>query len=391
MKKISLIFIILFLGIGCATPSIPDGPTNNASDPLLTSAILGGDYLIQAVKEDGSFVYEYNPKSDTEENSYNILRHGGTTYSMLELYRVTSDLELLGASKKALTYLEEQIEPCYETTQDALCVVESNYTKVGGNGLAILAMVEYQKATGDEQYLETAQALARRLQEVQQQDGHFEPHKQHNTTGEPESFVSEYYPGEAIFALTRLYSIDENEAWLDTAENNINYLIHVRDEGKSTNQLIHDHWLLYGLNEFYRFRQDSEHFTHAMNIATAITDQQRTDLSTLEDPAWLGSFYTPPRSTPTATRMEGLTAAYQLANDYNEPEMATKIQTAIDLGIQFTQQTQCTAETAENFKNPERTLGGFHESLTGTAIRIDYVQHNISALLGAREVLFGPF
>jgi hypothetical protein len=37
--------------------------------------------------------------------------------------------------------------------------------------------------------------------------------------------------------------------------------------------------------------------------------------------------------------------------------------------------------------NPPRALGGFHTSLTDYEIRIDYVQHNISSLLGLYRAL----
>ncbi len=40
-----------------------------------------------------------------------------------------------------------------------------------------------------------------------------------------------------------------------------------------------------------------------------------------------------------------------------------------------------------HFDAPQRALGAFHRSLTNDEIRIDYVQHNISALLGLWRIL----
>ena len=39
-------------------------------------------------------------------------------------------------------------------------------------------------------------------------------------------------------------------------------------------------------------------------------------------------------------------------------------------------------EKAARTVDPEKTAGGFHKSLSNLIIRIDYCQHNISALLG---------
>ena len=34
-----------------------------------------------------------------------------------------------------------------------------------------------------------------------------------------------------------------------------------------------------------------------------------------------------------------------------------------------------------HFRNPKRALGAFREDLGGVYVRIDYVQHNLSAIL----------
>ncbi len=57
------------------------------------------------------------------------------------------------------------------------------------------------------------------------------------------------------------------------------------------------------------------------------------------------------------------------------------MQKAIRLGVGFLLQTQIGPEKALYFDDPEKCLGAFHGTLTDYEIRIDYVQHNISALL----------
>jgi len=118
---------------------------------------------------------------------------------------------------------------------------------------------------------------------------------------------------------------------------------------------------------------------HALRIARAIVQSQNQDPVY---PDWRGSYYRPPRSTPTATRMEGLYAAYQLARDFGDWQEAKTILESIQLGIAFQLQTQFRPESVLYLKDPQRALGGVHRSLTNFEIRIDYVQHNISSLLG---------
>ncbi len=352
---------------------------------LLASARLAGDYLKNAVGPNGKFVYAYRPKQDKISEKYNILRHAGTVYAMLELYHVTGDPTLLEAARRAIDYLLSFIKSCqFGNATDLACVVEKDRIKLGGNALAVIALAEYTKVTQDHQYIPILRQLSRWIQSVQAENGKFSVHKQQFASGLVEQFRSQYYPGEAVLALTRMYAVDDSASWLDTAEKNVQFLIKNRDRGIPEQQLIHDHWLLYGLNELYRYRPKQLYLDHSLRIAKAIMKKQNLQP---DYPDWLGSFYRPPRSTPTATRVEGLCAAYQLINDFGDSKDALAILEAVHRGIRFQLQTQFRPESVLYLKDPNRSLGGFHRSLTNFEIRIDYVQHNISSLLALYRIL----
>ena len=351
---------------------------------LDNAAILGAEYLTRMVNQDGSFVYEYFPETDTASNDYNILRHAGTTYSMVQVYEKHKDEKLLDAIHRAFTYLINQTEECTYKSIKGRCVVEKDNVKVGGNGLSILAMTEYQKVTGDDRYLSVAQELATWIASTQIEDGRFGVHKLNVRTGVPSDFVSGYYPGEAIFALTRLYQIDKNKKWLDVADKNATYLITIRDKGVEINKLNHDHWLLYGLNELHRSRPREIFLEHQRKIVTAISNAQMLNVPV---PDWKGAYNRPPRSTPAATRSEGLTAAYMLEKDFGSQENTEKILRTIREGIKFQLRTLIRPERAIFLKNPQRSLGGFTGTLTDYSVRIDDVQHNISAIVRTADIL----
>jgi hypothetical protein len=246
-----------------------------------------------------------------------------------------------------------------------------------------LALTKQIEVTGDRTTLPVARQLARYIRQSQRTNGDFISVRL-ASSGQARPFVSEYYPGEAILALCRLYALDRRESWLDTADKGARYLIEVRDRDKATAQLIQDHWLLYGLNELYRFRHRRLYRNHTMRICTAIGRAQNRRPA---HPDHLGSYYSSPRSTPTATRTEGLMAAYRLARDFGTKKQARSIRDTIYLNIAFQLQTQFWPESVLYLDNPARCLGGFHESLTDFDIRIDYVQHNLSGLLAAYRLL----
>ncbi len=390
-KRISLLVIFIF----CAhLPGITQpAPISVQKDSLLDAAILGADYLLNVMNPDGSYIYEYNPETSHRSWKYNILRHAGTTYSILEVYEVTGQEEYLEAAKLALEYLNSTIVPCESKVPNSSCVVEDGEVKLGGNGLAVIAMAKYSILTGDDKYIPVMQSLANWMEASMGRYGEFKVHKKSYPEGHTLFFKSNYYPGEALLALNRLYAVDGDTTWLDMAEKGAKWLINIRDMNKTRDDLDHDHWLLYALNDLYRFRPDPLYLKHAFRITEAILHLQRQEPEREHpDPdgagsAWIGSYYTPPRSTPTATRTEGLVSAYHLARLAGDTLRAEQILKGINLGIQFELRTQCDRKRSEEFRNPSRALGGFFESLDEYNIRIDYVQHNISALLGYYNIL----
>ncbi len=176
-------------------------------DEMLSAALAGGQYLIRAVEEDGKFVYSYLPKTDEVGEGYNILRHAGTLYSMLELYDVTGDAALLEAAERALDYLLAAGLPCELRGERYVCIVEDEEVKLGGNGLAAVALAKYIEVTGDREHLSDLIAWGQTLLALQLDSGEF-IHKITYPEAENTGFVSEYYPGEALLALVRIYAQD---------------------------------------------------------------------------------------------------------------------------------------------------------------------------------------
>jgi len=339
-----------------------------------------GKYLARAVKEDGRFVYEYKPLQGREVPDYNVLRHAGTVFAMMELYGEHKDPEVRKAAERAIGYLLRQVRGGTVAGKPVKFVVEQGEVKLGGNGLSALALAEYARVTNDRRYDEVMKGLGEWILATQDANGRFKVHKQSFPLGRVSSFQSEYYPGEAIFALMRIYNLTGEKKWLDAADAGARYQLKVfslLDDKK----LPHDHWLLYGLNEIHRKRPRPEFLEGAMRFARVIIQGQHTR-ENQPQPDWDGGYYKPPRSAPTATRMEGLNSAYALAKDFGRDADAKQIKRAIQRGTGFLLRMQVGPEIAMYCQDPEASLGGFRESLARTSIRIDYVQHSISALLG---------
>lgn len=365
----------------CGTPACRTQLAQKPSD-LLASARAAGNYLVRSLGQGGRFNYQYDPITDKYSDKYDLLRHAGTIYSLCQLYQVRPEPEFLETALQALGFLEQKTKPW----GSSLVVVEKDKIKSGGNALAILAMAEYHSVSGEDRFLPTMKRLAGYLVENQSSAGQFTGIRLYST-GLETGFESLYYPGESVLALVRMYEQDQDQSWLERAELGAQYLIDARKE-RSFEELIHDHWLMLALERLYRHRPKLEYATETLRLAQAIILRQRNNISRPSEKAeWLGSFYTPPSSPATAVRVEGLGAAYRAAIKVGQYEKAREIFKAMRLAIGFQLRTQFNKYRANSYSKPELVRGGFAASLEDPTIRIDHIQHNLSAILSFYEIV----
>lgn len=359
------------------------GGTPTAAD-LLWASRAGGDYLVRHQLPEGSFNYLYRADTDSVATSYNLLRHAGSCYALFELFGATNDPRYLAAGQRGVEYLLTQVKgPRSEHADRSFEAIAppDEEAKLGGAALAILAILEHHEVTGDDRWLDRAGKLAEFMLFMQEASGRFES-KYFYDLAKAEPFESIYYPGEAILAFTRLHDATGQKRYLEAAHRGARWLIDVRDASKSTPELPHDHWLLMGLAEIHPKTKDAKLLNHAQRIAEAILGAEHRNA---EFPDWNGGFYDPPRATPTATRGEALVAMHRLALANNldpEPYRAALLRFAA-----FQLRCQITPENAFFLPRPDRALGGLRSGLADYEVRIDYVQHSVSAWLGLRGVL----
>jgi hypothetical protein len=342
---------------------------------LTAAARAGGDYLIRMQRSDGSFHYYYNAADDRfERRTYNIVRHAGTAFSLLDLYSETRDIRYLDGARRAVRFLETRFRRA--PGRDAVYVLDyDGKAKLGAIGLALIALTKLIELDPKS----TARAKARRLANLtlmlQRKDGSF--HTRYRLrANDPPGIASLYYPGEAILGLVRLYSLTRDARLVSAARRGADFLIASQ---RAMHALPPDAWLIQALEALYNVGREKRYADHALALAGAMRAEQYTD----EDPeGYAGGFGPgPPRVTPAASRAEGLLAAYRIARVTGDAR-ASSIAAALKASARFQLTRQFTAENSASLPNPARARGGFYEGSAEPRIRIDFVQHNISSLLG---------
>jgi hypothetical protein len=374
-------------------------------DVLLQSTVWAADYLMSSISADGKVRYRYRTASDRDSSSYNLLRHGGTTYSVLQAYDRTRYEPYLLASEAAMGYLfrhcdrDEREGPFLKRGDpdfgESMFIVSpadrkapDGKVKLGGAGLALVMIDQYVEATGDvEKYRDEAQALARFLAVSQKEDGEFIYFPPRHPGGpNTDTDGSAYYPGEAILGLIRLYSWDRNELWKDTAVRAADWLIDVRDKGKGASSLANDHWLMLALSYLYKYTEDPRYLDHSIALCRAVEHQYLKNEKFWEDaPDYKGGYYRPPRSTPAATRGEGLGAVLDTCRLAGED--CDWIEDLLVDTVRHEMLSQYTPDMTFWMKNRPKSFGGWNGGLLDMDIRNDFVQHNMSAVIGLERHL----
>jgi hypothetical protein len=363
-------------------------PAQVTPDLLVAAVRRGADYLVRIMGPDGRYVYMYRPIDDTDDRSYGWLRHAGTTYALFEAYEELGAPQYLQKGELALQYLKTHLrDDAPSGGKYLLDTSDEEQQKVGGAGLALLAFTKHAAVTGKRDELETMRALARFIIKQQYDDGHFRANADvEQETGKKLKREPVYYPGEAMLGLMRLYAIDPQPSYLDTVRRGADWVVHVRDAYVSEENQEHDHWISYVLNDLYRVTHDAAYVEHAYKIARAIQKKQRgAEGAPASD--WVGTFYEG-QTTPASTRVEAYDADIALSRFAGKPDdwlvgPAREVAASM-LGQQFT------PDNDYWLKNPAKADGGVRESLYVHDVRIDYVQHAMSAWLHLARILRDP-
>lgn len=321
-----------------------------AAEAWRDAAVEGALCLARLTGPDGRFVYRYDALTGLPGHGYNTLRHCGAAWAMLDVARRAGPLPaVVAAAGRALGWLSTRALCQPPDDPAAVCVASGDSVKLGGSGLAMLALCEYA-ALGDRSRLPLAAALARYVLTQRRLDGDFH-HKRSLATGALVDFRSDYYTGEALFGLARLAAVSGEARWRTAAAWSARMLAPT-DYGRA----VHSHWMLYALAAIHAGEPEPVLRAYAGRIAAAI----------VAEPGYRAEG----RSTPVSCRSEGLMAYLRLAGGSpvaGGPDPAAVLRTVEE---NLALQQGCAVPGGAIMRG-----GG------STEVRIDYIQHHISACL----------
>jgi AMMECR1 domain-containing protein len=336
------------------------------NDLIRTRLGLARDWCLNNVDPKTKRVqYLYYPATDTYLKDIDNLRSLALLYILTELNLFLGDNSLDRLIRDTTDYSQTKIKH----SGDHVYMDFDGDVKIAYNAFMILALVRQPRYPGS---LETAGKLAQWIVSLQRPDGSYDTSPNGKVTG------IDYYPGEAMLSLMRLFDATGDGRLLDSVSRAFPYYRDYWRKKKST-AFIPWHTQAYFLLARHTLDTELGSFVYEMNDWLIDTYQILDDVY----PDKIGGFWKRDPNNSTSSYMEGVNDAYTTALLFNDEEHIKKYRDSIRKGIRFVLQTQFTPENAFWVQNPKRAVGGFKESLKSVNQRNDYAQHATSALLKA--------
>ena len=336
----------------------------------------GSRYLATQVKDDGAFHYGWHPCFDRAIPSYNALRHASTLYAMLEAWEVTRDADHWRAIERALACLVGRlIQPASlpDGGEGAFLVDAGDEIKLGGNAVAILALVKHVELTGDGRFRPLVDGLAAGICHMQNRETGAFSHVLHYPSLEvKQAFRIIYYNGEAAFALMRLYGLTGDGRWLKAVEHAFAHFI------QAEHWKAHDHWLAYCVNELTQHRPEERYFAFGVANVRGHLDFVERRITTY--PTLLELMMA---AHHTLKRMEGDPALEPSLGKLDLP----RFHAALHHRANYLVNGYFAPELAMFFAAPAKIVGSFFIRHQAFRVRIDDVEHYLSGLVAYRKLL----
>lgn len=263
---------------------------------------------------------------------------------------------------------------------------KARQAKLGGTGLGLVALLSLERIQPGFTPLSDLQALEQFIVYMQKEDGSFYSKYIPSMGGRWDEWQSLFYPGEAALGLLMLYEKDPSDVWLASAAKALTYIARSREY--STDVPV-DHWALLVTEKMLSHKSNDELpvskallINHAIQICETILLGQ---IKSTERPEYEGGFSDEGNTIPTAISLEGLQVALSFLPASHE--MRKRIDSAVPRGISFLLRAQ--VKEGEFTGALPRAVGKLDQVTPGadefnrraTEVRIDYVQHALSAMI----------
>lgn len=333
------------------------------------------EYITNQLQQNGQFQYINFPTFNKSVKGYNVIYHASTVYALIEVYRVTKNKNLIPSIDSSLKFLIEECTVIHEIQGHQFAFViekeQNNEIKLGANAFTMMALVSYAEVFETNTYEGKLGQLVNGILYFKKEDGSF-VHVLHEDATIKDVSRTDFYEGQAVWALIRLYQLIKNEDLLTVIKQNFSHFIKNEQWKKG------DPWLARASAALYKILPDEQYAIFHLQNTKRMLDTAFT------------------ADSEATTMLELLMSTYELVEHMNKKGIeleeleqfeVKKLHKAIVHRVNFQLSNYVWPEMAMYFAVPENVVDAFFVRHDSFRIRIDDIANNLLGFVYYYEMM----
>jgi len=359
--------ILLFFVYKAVVRLIMVLPKETIEQKFTASIKRQGEWFVRNQKPDGNFVYEQISATGEETENNNIVRQAGALYGLGHIYRFVKDPSIQEAFERGLEYFKTLSST---PSADAIAITHEGRTFTNATALVVLGLSEYMEADDrlkTTKNLEYLVRLSNYLISTQTQEGTY------IDSYIPEPSVSDYTNGEAMYALMRSYNLTQKEVYLASVTRMANYAIEHYGTQKFNAQFFS--WSMAGFAYLYKAVPEERYWKYMVSAV----DLYFQSLGKMYDAYLLDNEFYVSISPGSSVFLEGIDHVGWVAKN-KDLVLYKKLQTHTKRVLEYLLRYEINSPYGTYKSDDSRVHGAICSKDTCETTRIDFMQHNVSAM-----------
>jgi len=331
--------------------------------------------------KDGFFSYEFLPGRDIYwPKEQNWVRQAATAWALAVYARKFEDPKANKVLNRVIEAFSKKVRPMQGREDDAAYVhTPDGRHALGTSALLCLALID---APERDRYIELREKLLNGMATMQMPDGSF------RTNYLPSLMTStqHYYPGEAILAMAKHYSLVRDSQWRAICDKALPFYV---DYFRKVHPPMFVPWQVQAWGTLARSTMLRKYadFVYEMSdyLAPMQIDSSHSDLPIYE--GGIDVYGSGRTGVSTGVYAEGFADAARTAEAFGDHQRAQRYRDIVRKAARFVVQLRFRESEAYYVQSPRDVIGAIRNTPINPTLRIDHIQHALAALMGAVEFM----
>jgi hypothetical protein len=345
---------------------------------------LHARYLVKHLRPDGSLYSDYEPFQNKLYEGVSLPRLGHAAWVLARYQRIFGSGDLKDAADRVIEYLLGTVT---STGEEVWLKSGDEAPSVSEASSLLLSLCELPESDPRRSLVKK---LARPLwSSIQLPHGRIVTHGQNDLSSD--DAFQDYFPGQVLLALAAAVDATATEFKdqspktkalspenLERLDRSFRYYRHRFRYKRNFGQVA---WLLQAFSKWWRVTHEDRFAELVFEIADWVLGYQQEKTG-----AFINDHQAESPGYTTAVYLEGIAAAMGVAADLEDMSRYRKYHDSFIDGFRFLDRLIIQERDRSIIPNMDFALGGLRQGIHYSSIRIDFVQHSLSALLEFESV-----